>query len=189
MDNTNYEDVIRLVTVDKARRKQIEVKIVDKDGDEVPFKDTIKQVLSYLEDKISPAAQQEGNQILSQIVPLMHQSMVVALPRLAGPESATAILAFDNIRFPMSMMMLLSFSLLKLIQQKEFKIVTIETDISEEDWDKMQRFHKVTSAAMIGALSGVSPKEIVKEMVKKGYITEDEMTELTGKPPKDEEVN
>jgi hypothetical protein len=187
--NTNYEDVIKLVTVDRVRRKQIEVKIVDKDGDEVPFKDIVKQVMSYLKDKTSEDAQHEGNQILNQIVPLVHQSMVVALPALMGTGNATAILAFDNIRFPMSMMMLLSFSLLKLIQQKEFKIVTIETDLSDEEWDKMQRFHKVTSAAMLGALSGVSPKEIVKEMMKKGYISQEEVDELTGTQKEDEEVN
>lgn len=181
----NYEDLIKLVTVDKTRRKQIEVKLVDKDGDEVPFKDTIKQVMSYLKDKTSTTAEVEGNQILSQIVPLMHQSMMVALPALSGAANAAAMLAFDSIRFPMSMMMLLSFSMLKLIQQKEFKIVTIETDISEEDWDKMQRFHKVSSAAMIGALSGISPRAIVKEMVKRGEISQEEVTELVGEMDED----
>jgi len=119
--NNKYEDIIQLVTVDRDRKKKISVKIVDKDGDEVPFKDTIKQVMKYLEDKLAPGAQ---SQILTQIVPLMHQSMVAALPQTTGMQSAAAILALESIRFPMSMMMLLSFSLLKLIQQKEFKIIT-----------------------------------------------------------------
>lgn len=182
MSNPEYEDVIKLVTVDKHRKKRITVKIVDKDGDEVPFKDTIKQVMKYLEDKLAPGSNDDGaNHVLGQVLPLMHQSMCVALPQLVGANSASAILALESIRFPMSVMMLLSFSLLKLIQQKEFKIVTVEEDISEEEWDKMERFHKVTSTAMLGALAGVPPKEIIKEMMKRGYITEAEVAELTSK--------
>jgi len=183
LDEDEYMEAIKLITVDKARRKKVEVKLIDQDGEEVPFRDTIKQVLKYLDDKMTDSA--EANQILTQIMPLMHQSMMVGLPQLVGPHATTAIVSLDSIRYPMSMMMLLSFSLLKLVQQKNLKMKTIEEDISDEEWDKMSRLSKATSAAVLGALHGYQPKQVLEELVKLGEINQEDLEEMIQGSKKD----
>jgi hypothetical protein len=176
----DFDDVFKLVTIDKNRKKRISVKIIDTDGDEVPFRQTVRQIMKYVEDKLS-LDNSDGNQMVNQVMPLVTQAMVSGMPEVMGTTRAAQIMAIEGLRLPLIFMMVLSFSLLKFIQQKNFKIVTIEEDITEEEWDKLIRMTKASEITTLGAMAGISPKEILKELLQKGDLTIDDIKEMTGK--------
>lgn len=182
----DFEDVFKLVTIDRVRKKRIAVRIVDTDGDEVPFKHTVKQVMQYLSDKMSMKKDGEldplasKNAIINQIMPLVTQAMISGMPEVVGDYRAAQLLTIDSVRWPIIMMMLLSFSMLKLIQDKKFKIVTTEEDITEAELEKLTKFSRISEAATIGAIHGKAPRDLLKEMRASGEITDEDILELTG---------
>lgn len=181
-----FEDIFKLITIDRIRKKKMSVRLVDAEGDEVPFKHTIKQIMQYLSDKMSVKKDSEvdimstKNQIANQILPLITQAMVSGLPEAVGDFRAAQLLTVDGVRWPIINMMLLSFSLLKLIQDKKFKIVTTEEDVSDFEMEKLAKFSRISEAATIGAMHGKAPKDLLKELLASGDISSEELSELTG---------
>ncbi len=191
LDRPDFEEMFRLITVDRKRKKKIRVTLIDEDGDEVPIKSVSKQLMEYVTDqfKISKDLDPDddddvdtkASKIVNQILPLVSQSMVAALPGLMGQRHAYLTLAMENTRHSTIMMMMLAICLYKFIKQKGLKIVTEEEDVTQEELDKMMKISKMTSSATTGALLGMSPQEIIKDLMDAGEITADEIKQITGK--------
>src|ERR1044072_2597034 len=105
----DISDIFKLTTVDKARKVRITVKLVDEDGDEIPMKETIQQLMSYIKDKTSSTTDEPGNPMITQIMPLNSQALVLALPKLLGVNNTATMLSIEMFRGSMVMMMMLSF--------------------------------------------------------------------------------
>lgn len=177
---SSFEESFRFTTIDKIRKKRLSVKLIDQDGDEVPVKEASKNILKYLGDKLTDA-ENSDNQIVNQILPLCAQSMVATLPEIVGEKRASKMLTLSTWRWPLNYMMLISFSMLKLIQQKNLKIVTIEEDISDEEIEKLVKYSNIGEATTIAEMYGHSPREVLKDLLTEGTISMDELVEMVGK--------
>lgn len=187
LDQPDFDEMFRLVTIDKNRKKKIRVTLVDKDGDEVPVKTLSKQLVSYIADQFKlnkdfdEDEDTKPNYMINKIMPLVSQSLVAGLPELMGERHAYLTMAITTTRHSTIMMMMLAISMFKFIKDRDLKIKTEEEDVSDEEIEKMTKMSKITSTTTTGALMGMSPHEIVKHMLENGEIDEDELKELTGK--------
>src|ERR1017187_6662797 len=105
-----------LASIDRVRKKKLSIRLVATDGSEVPFDETILKLCKYVHDKLS---QDSNNTLANQVFPLMAQALGEGLSDIVGREMTEMLLSFEGFRAPCLSMMMLSFTLLKFLQQKE----------------------------------------------------------------------
>lgn len=180
------EDFFNIVTIDKKRKKRITIRLEDADGDEVPIKEAVEKLTDYVIEKASNQDDDDNNHVINKLAPLVGHALVCGLPKVIGDNLTIMMLSMEHYRHSMSMMMLLSFVLIKWVQDKKLKIVTMEEDISDEDLEKQEKIHKANSAAMISAMLGMTPEEAIKEIAKSGDVNLDDV--LDDKDEEDDET-
>lgn len=185
-ESIKVEDFFNIVTIDKKRKKRITIRLEDVDGDEVPIKEAVENLTEYVIDKASNKDDDENNHVINKLAPLVGHALVCGLPKVIGDRLTIMMLSMEHYRHSMSMMMLLSFVLIKWVQDKKLKIITMEEDISDEDLEKQEKLHKANSAAMISAMLGLTPEEAIKELAKSGDVDLDDV--LDTKDEKDDET-
>jgi hypothetical protein len=166
------EDVFKMVMINKVKGTTVHVKLYDQDEDEVELSEVIEELLNYIEKKLSD---DKANQFVDQIMPLMAQSVVSGLGRMLGIRHTAFFLANETSRVALVNMMSIAFLLLKFVQQKNLTIQTFEKEISEEEIEDIERKAKAGSAATMGALLGMDPKEILENLVEQGEISQDDL--------------
>lgn len=176
-DAPSPEEVFNMVSIDKKRGLKTTATLMDEDEEEVPLGDVIEDLTKYIRDQLIDE-RGEGNQFADQIMPLMSQSMASGLSRLIGIPSTAFIVGSDHLRMSMIHMMCVGFLLLKFVQKNNLTIHTIEEEISQEEIESMVRRSKATSAAQMGAMLGVHPKDVLKQLVQDGKITEEDFSEI-----------
>ena len=169
------EEVFKMVMINKVKGTTVHVELYDEDEDKVELSEVIEQLLSYIEEKLED---KEANQFVDQIMPLMAQSVVSGLGRMLGIRHTAFFLANETSRVALVNMMSMAFLLLKFVQQKKLVIQTFEEEISEEDIEDIQRKAKAGSAATMGALLGMDPKEILENLVEQGEISQEDLTSI-----------
>jgi hypothetical protein len=168
-ENMTPEEVFKMVMINKVKGTTVHVELHDKEGDKVELSEVIEQLLNYVEAKLED---DEANQFVDQIMPLMAQSVVSGLGRMLGIKHTAFFLANDLSRVALVNMMSIAFLLLKFVQQKELTIQTYEEEISEEEIEEIERKAKAGSTATMGALLGLDPKEILDNLVEQGQISQ-----------------
>jgi hypothetical protein len=163
------EEVFKMVMINKAKGTTVHVELCDKEGSKVELSEVIEQLLNYIQDKLED---DEANQFVDQIMPLMAQSVVSGLGRMLGIRHTAFFLANETSRVALVNMMSLSFLLLKFVQQKNLTIETFEEEISEDEIEQIERKAKAGSTATMGALLGLDPKEILDNLVEQGEISQ-----------------
>jgi hypothetical protein len=166
------EEVFKMVMINKVKGTTVRVELQDKEGDVVELSEVIEELLGYVERKLED---KEPNQFVDQIMPLMAQSVVSGLGRMLGIRHTALFLTNELSRVALVNMMSIAFLLLKFVQQKELTIQTYEEEISEEEIEEIQRKAKAGSAATMGALLGLDPKEILNNLVKQGEISQSDL--------------
>ncbi len=166
------EDVFKMVMINKVKGTTVHVELYDQDEDKVELSEVIEELLNYIEKKLSD---DKANQFVDQIMPLMAQSVVSGLGRMLGIRHTAFFLANETSRVALVNMMSIAFLLLKFVQQKNLTIQTFEKEISEEEIEDIERKAKAGSAATMGALLGMDPKEILENLVEQGEISQDDL--------------
>ena len=172
------EEIFKMVLINKEKGTSVHVELFDEDGDEVELSEIIEKLLTYIENKISS---DEPNQFVDQIMPLMAQSVISALGRMLGLEHTAFYLTNETSRIALINMMSIAFLLLKFLQKNKITIRTVETDISEEEIETIKRKANAGSAATMGALLGLDPKEVLENLVEKGEITQEDLDAILNK--------
>ena len=172
------EEIFKMVLINKEKGTSVHVELFDEDGDEVELSEIIEKLLTYIEDKISS---DEPNQFVDQIMPLMAQSVISGLGRMLGLEHTAFYLTNETSRIALINMMSIAFLLLKFLQKNKITIRTVETDISEEEIETIKRKANAGSAATMGALLGLDPKEVLENLVEKGEITQEDLDAILNK--------
>ncbi len=192
-ENMNQDDLFNLITIDRIRKKKITVTLVDSDGDEIDLGDACREIMDYVTDQCSVKKKQNDKQrvMINQILPLVSQAMCSTLPSLMGKRHAYMTLTQENFRYSHIMMMMLSLTLLKWVNKKTIKIVTHEEDVTDEEIERYEKMSRVSSAATTGAMMGMSPKEIMKDLIESGDISSAEIDDIRGnkKDEDDEPLN
>lgn len=176
-DTMTPEEVFSLVMINKKRLVKTKVELRDEQGETIPLHEVLADLLEYMKDKLKA---EEQSQLADQIFPMMGQALVSGLGRLIGNGATGFYLANEVARMSFIHMMCLSFLLLKYVQEKKLTIYAVETPVSQDEVDSIQRKSRANSVAMMGAMSGISPKEILRELVNKGELTQEDLTDILG---------
>lgn len=171
----SIDEIFKIVTIDPERKVKQHIQLRDEQGDEVPIRETIEKLTEYVSDKLK---EEKGNTCKQQIMPLMAQSMAGGLCKLMGPYLTGLTLAQSHLRHSLMHMMTVSFYLLKWIQGKKIKIHTIEEQLTDEDYDTLQRVSEASGKAIIAQMAGLDGKEIIKEMLRAGKIKHSDLQYL-----------
>ena len=174
-DTLTPEEVFKMVMINKVKGTTVSVKLFDEDGDEIELSETIEQLITYIEKKVS---EDKDNQFTGQIMPLMAQSLVSGLGRMLGINQTALYLANEVTRISIINMMSISFLLLKFVQQNNITIETFEEDISQEEIEELQRKARAESQATMGAFLGMDPKEILQDLFDRGEITQEDLDSM-----------
>ena len=182
-DALTPEEAFTLVLLNKRNNTRVSVKLQDDDGDEVELAHMMDQLVSFIKDKLD---EEEGNQIVDQIMPLMSQALVSGLGRLLGNRATAFFISNPNTRMALIYMMMVSFTLYKVVQTKGLKVITEIEDVSEEEIEEIERKSHASSVASMAALGGVDPREILSQMVEHGDLTQQDLRDLLGSEPDDD---
>lgn len=176
----DFEKIFKMSTIDRIRKVRINIKLVDKDGDEVALKEICKELMQYLKDKTAVKSSSVDNAILNKVMPLVSQAAVSGLPRVVGADHALIYLSIEEFRLAIITMMLLSFSLMQFVKSHELKIVTMEESMTDEELEQALKLNKATSVATLGSLMGMSPQEIIKELTEKTGLSHEDAARMAG---------
>jgi vacuolar-type H+-ATPase subunit F/Vma7 len=168
------QEVADSFMIDQKRLKKIFVHLEDKDGDEVAIKDIMDNLAQYIEDQLRSV---DNNATASQVYPLMAEGMTIALPRALGGDKygASLLLSQEHFRHAFLQEMTLGFYLSKFMEKNGLRIVTQEEDITQEEVDRIKRLNKAASVTAIAHLVGANGKDVIKELVKRGVITKEDL--------------
>lgn len=168
----DIHDLFAVVLIDTKSKEQISITLKDNDGDEVSIKEVINNVTEYIMDKCKD---EEVNAITGQVMPLMSQAMVAGLARLFGPEMAAITLSDEYIRYGFINMMTVGFATLKFIQKKGLKIITSRKPLTDDEIDSYSRRSQASDNMTRAALLGISPRELMIEMLKNGSLKAEDL--------------
>jgi hypothetical protein len=183
-DAMKVEDLFTMVLLNKRNRTKVSVSLEDGDGDTIKTEELIEELVNYLKDKFDD---EEGNQIVDQILPLMSQTLISGLGRLVGIPQTAFLISNPSVRMSLLYMMVIAFTLYKTVQVKELKILTEVEDVSEEEIEEIERKSQASSTATMASFMGQDPKEILQQMVERGDITEQDLEDLLGSESKSDE--
>ncbi len=176
--NLTPEEIFSMVMINKKKGVQTRIELRDEKGDVVQLHEIVSDLLEYLKDKL---ASDEDNQVGDQIFPMMAHAMVSGLGRMVGIPLTGFFISSDMMRTSMIQMMCISFLLLKYVQTHKLTIVAIEEPLQQEEIESLERKARANSVATLGALTGLSYKEILKELVDKGELTQEDLAEMLSK--------
>ncbi len=172
------EEVFSLVMINKKRMVKTKIELKDEQGEVIPLHEVVSDLLAYMKGKLEA---NEESQIADQIFPMMGQVLVSGLGRLIGIPMTGFYLASDVARMSFMHMMSISFLMLKYVQEKKLTIIAVEEPVSDEEVQSVERKSKANSVAMMGAMTGMSYKDILKELVDKGELTQEDLQGMLDK--------
>jgi len=176
------EDVFDMVLINKVKKTRVTIELEDEDGDTVPLKDVIQQLLGYIKDQMEDG----DNQFSDQIMPLMAHSVVSGLGRILGIRTTAFYLANDVTKSSLIHMMCLGLLLLKFVQQKNLTIVTHEQSVTDEEIEELERKLAANKTAVLAAQAGEDPRAVLRELRRQGHITDEDLEEMLGGIPEEE---
>ncbi len=172
-DSYKYQQLAELSMIDKIRMKKIYTRLENEDGEDVPVKDVLKQLTGWIMDQLQD---KEPNTTVTKVYPLLCQSMAGSLQDIVGDKyNAMLILAQDVTRQAFINEMTLGFYLSRFMEKNGLKIVTEEEDLSQEELDRILRLNKASSISALAHLAGADGKEVIREMLKSGVITREDL--------------
>lgn len=180
-DMMTPEDLFKMVLLNKRTKKKVSIELMDKDGDEIDLADMLEELVNYVKDKL----EDDNNQLVDQIMPLMSQSLVSGMGRMLGLQATAFFVSNPNTRMALIYMMMISFILYKMVQVKDLTINTIEEEVSDEEIEEIERKSKASSVANMSAMLGMDPREALQQMVEKGDLTEEDLKDMLGHAKKD----
>lgn len=178
------EDVFKLVTINRVRKVKTRTEITDTDGNTVDMVDLIQQLMTYMKDKVSS---HEANQFSDRILPMLAQTMGSFLGRFLGIPKAAFYLAVPDTRDAFQYSMALGLLLYKTVKDKNWTIHTYEEDLTDEELEEIERKSAANNVATLAALSGHNAREVLREMVNQGKLTEKDLKDILGSSDSEED--
>lgn len=167
-------------TVDKRTNKVIEAGLEDGDGDETDLTELSTKLGQFLADKITIDS---GENIYNKnIIPLVAEVVNQSLPDLLkSKDLANLMLYMPSIRFSLIMATTLGFCLHKIMKDKNLKIISSERELTPEEQKNIEINKIIYQVDMAALISGISPKDTLREMYKSGIINDADLEMLNVK--------
>lgn len=153
----------------------VKTALKDQNDQVVALEDVIKSLTSYIKEKVDS---KETNTFKDQILPLMTQAVILALPDLIGTEETALLTARPHAKFGLIYAMGTAFLLLKYMQKHNISIETTEEEMNKEDIDRLIKRISINNAVILGIEEGMSKEEILTELLSLGKITEEDINDF-----------
>lgn len=162
--------------IDIQRKKKINITVEDENGDDVALSDILDNILDFMNDRLQSGT---VNATATEVMPLISQVMSASLSKAVGhPAIASFILSQHNLRYGILQQMMLSFYLFKFIEKNNLKVISNEEDITDEEIEHLTRLDKAAAIATMGQFMGMSPQDMIKEMLSNGTLTKEDLAKL-----------
>lgn len=161
------QEVVRLAMIDQNRKVRIEALLIKKDTPDGEEPDTIQvdqvagSVSDYVADKLKS---KESNVVRDQIYPFISQIMSKSIVKACGIELAHFMLVSDLIKGSMIFNMTVAFLTFKFLQNNEYKIITKEEPVTDQEIADYKRMSKENETAALAAIMGISVEEFRNQM-------------------------
>jgi hypothetical protein len=153
----------------------ISTELRDNNDNVIPLDKVVSELVEYVKDKIDS---KEDNAFKDQILPLMTQSVILALPDLIGVEETASLIAKPNAKYALIYSMGTAFLLLKYMQKHNISITTTEEEISNYEIQKIVKRIHINNAIIIAAEEGISKEQILQSLLSLGKITEEDIDDF-----------
>jgi len=171
----NPRDWCKVVAIDRIRKVRMNAELRDTDGSIIDIQDTVENLAEYVLDKMKD---EEANTIQRQVFPVMAHAAVTTLTQLVGQQTAGLLMSQELFRSTITSSMMISFLLMQFIKKNDIKIYTSEESITDEEMASYDRVNAATSVTTLAATLGADPKEIIRELIKQGRLTKEDLKAL-----------
>jgi len=183
-EDISVENLINLVMIDQKRKVRIQIILERENGDQVDIQDTVTALAQFVTKQL----EKEGSQCNKQVYPLMAQSLVAGLVPLLGPGMSAFLISDEATKYSLVHAMSVGFYLMKWLQQKNIVIKTVEYPMTDEEIDEVKRMTARDSTLTRAIVEGKDPKTTIREMIKAGLLTREEVEAIGQDDDPDEEV-
>lgn len=180
IEELSPEELFTSFFLDLKNNRKIKVALVDEDGDTVEISEIVSQIVKYNTTKLNEEIDDPNNQIVNQIMPLMAQSIASGLGRLIGNWNTGYIISNPALRTAIINMMMVAFSMYRIMNKNNLKIQTTIEQLEPEEVERIYRKSTAASAAVSAAGLGANPREILQNLLENGFITQEDLDELSG---------
>lgn len=164
-----------IVTIDKIRNKRIHIELRDENNELIEIQEIAEKLAGYVQDRMNST---EANTLITQITPLMGQTMSTALQTMIGRAGAMMLISIEPMRYALINLMSISFYLYKFLQKHKIKIHTLEEDITQEEIDEFAKKDQINSLSTAGSVMGLSPQQILKGLIEGGFASKEDLIEM-----------
>lgn len=188
VDNKPSEDqLFRIITIDRQRRVKMNIQLRDKDGDEVPVRETVEKLTEWVSDQLG--SDNEVNTCRQQIMPLMAHAVVGGMFKFLDRDMAASMLSTEVVRYSLVHMMSVGFYLLKWLQKKDIKIFTSEEPITQDELEMYDRLNNANSIMNMAQNMGVAPEDALIKLVQDGKLHAADLEQFGIKLPEKKGTN
>jgi hypothetical protein len=164
-----------LTLIDKKKWTRLTVSVQDKDQNKYSISEIVQNLVKY----IGQETKKEHSTIVSQIYPIMSQVLVPALTLTQDYNTAVVLMNGEIIKNSILDSMVISFLLLKYIQQKELKIITESQQLLPEEISVIKnREETLRTSSGVTQLLGVTPQQLLQTLMSNGEISQSELQEF-----------
>jgi hypothetical protein len=166
-EKVKEQEVVRLAMIDQDRKVRIEALLIEKNTPDGEEPDTITvdhvagSVSDYVADKLTS---KESNVVRNQIVPFVSQIMSKSIVKACGLHLAHFMLVSDLIKSAMIFNMTVAFLTFKFLQNNNYKIITKEEPVTDQEIADYKRMSKENETAALAAIMGLSVEEFREQM-------------------------
>jgi hypothetical protein len=137
MSELNLDEILSMVLIDKKRLLKVSAEMKDNNGEKINLSEIVEELFKYI-DKEFAKSSEEKSSLISQVMPLLSQVLGSGLSRYLGVEQAVLYLTDSQTKDALLQMMMLSFLLLKYIQQKDIQVYSVSEPIEKVEIEKLE---------------------------------------------------
>lgn len=179
------KDWCKVIAIDRRRKVRMDAELRDEEGNLIDINETVENTANFVVDKMKADDQ---NMIQQQVFPVMAKAAVTALSEFVGPQTAGLMISQELFRSALTTCMMSAFLLMQFITKNKIKIYTSEQNVSDAELESYDRVNKASSVASLATQLGANPRDVIREMVKQGKLTREDLSALGAEDVMDEEV-
>ena len=164
-----------VIAIDRVRKVRMDAELRDSNDKSIDINETVESITSYIQDQMKADDQ---NIIQQQVFPVMAKAAVTALSESVGQYNAGLMISQEMFRSALTSCMMSAFLLMQFVKKNDLKIYTSEEELTDEEIESLNRVNKASSIAALGSQLGANPRDIIRELLSTGQLTQEDLVAL-----------
>jgi hypothetical protein len=141
MSEINLDEILSMVLIDKKRLMKVSAELKDKNGEKINLPEIVEELFKYVDKEYNKSVEEQSS-LIGKIMPLLSQVLGSGLGRYLGVGQAVLYLTDSQTKDALLQMMMLSFLLLKYIQQKDIQVYSVSEPIAKDEVDRLEEISR-----------------------------------------------